>query len=497
MLHPLMLIVVIGLIGRDLVGPIVSPPIGSGVAAASVLGALLVVALTTHLLLVLVGRQLDRTGEARWIARADLTLAGSRLAIGAIFLVGVFVLDWLGAVRGMLGDWVGVDEVIAGLPPVLAYAVGWWSYAPIERRLHDATLLRALDAGAPIHAFPTRWAYMVERLRSTALGALAPIMLILFWSEAVVMAAGRWGGLDDGGQAGMTLALAGAQLLGAVLVLALSPPLIVWIWGARPLAQGSLHERIEALCRREGVRVGSVRLWRTRGLVLNAAVLGLLPGLRTLLLTDGLVERLDERQLDAVVLHEIAHVRQRHMPWLIATLAAGFGVALVALDLIERGLALIAPAFRDAAPAWFDAIGFGGSILQALWIFGVVSRLFERQADSFAAASLARADGGDRVTTDAAEAMASALERVARLNHIPLGKYMWRHGSIATRCMRLRALVGAPVAGVRVDRLVRRIKVSVAVTLVVVAGVIASMVVDPAQPISQHAGGPEPEPTAP
>ncbi|RMH23706.1 MAG: hypothetical protein D6693_10940 [Planctomycetota bacterium] len=466
MLHPLVLIVVIVTIGRDLVGVDPVAPLATSRVWGLTLGFMAGIAVATHLRLWIAGRRLDRTGRTDAIAAADRTLAASRGVIGVAYLAAVFGAGWLDAVRGAVGDWVLIDELVAMLPPLLAYTAGWWSYAPIERRMHEAVTFRALDTGAPVHAFPGRWAYTLERLRSTALGALAPILLILGWSEGVTQLAGASGLLDRLGDAEAAAAMAGAQLVGAGLVLALSPPIIVRIWGATRLPNGPLRDRVRELCRRAGARVGGVRVWRTRGVVLNAAVLGLTPGARTLLLTDGLIERLEPAQLDAVILHEIAHIRRRHIPWLIVALVVPFAAAMITAEGVGRIVGAAEP-----APQWAQGLAVAGSMLVALWVFGRVSRLFERQADAFAAASLARAEGSAVVTPAAAQAMSGALERVARLNHIPPGKFMWRHGSIATRRRRLGDLVGAPVEALHVDRRVRRVKLAlVALAAVAAAG---------------------------
>ena len=66
------------------------------------------------------------------------------------------------------------------------------------------------------------------------------------------------------------------------------------------------------------------------------------------------------------------------------------------------------------------------------------------------------ADG--RLTEESVEAMAGALRRVARLNHVPAGRFGFRHGSIATRIRNLRKLIGAQTDALPVDRAVARLK---------------------------------------
>ena len=55
-------------------------------------------------------------------------------------------------------------------------------------------------------------------------------------------------------------------------------------------------------------------LWPVFGLeMLTAAVIGILPGLRYILITSGLLGALDISELKAVVAHEMGHVRKKHL----------------------------------------------------------------------------------------------------------------------------------------------------------------------------------------
>jgi hypothetical protein len=54
--------------------------------------------------------------------------------------------------------------------------------------------------------------------------------------------------------------------------------------------------------------------------------------------------------------------------------------------------------------------------------------------------------------------MSGALRAVAALNHVPQGRFSFRHGSIASRRRRLAAITGQPTGGLGIDRQVRIIK---------------------------------------
>jgi Zn-dependent protease with chaperone function len=122
----------------------------------------------------------------------------------------------------------------------------------------------------------------------------------------------------------------------------------------------------------------------------------------------------------------------------------------------------------------------------AVFAFGWVSRRFEWQADAFAARHLSEhppvreeADSGGLETRpprempskyiapQAVDAMVGALESVAELNHLPRERFGFRHGSIAERVRRLRALQGVGVDALPIDGQVRWMKRGIGVMVAV------------------------------
>jgi STE24 endopeptidase len=205
--------------------------------------------------------------------------------------------------------------------------------------------------------------------------------------------------------------------------------------------------------------------------MLTGAVTGMLGPLRYVLLTDALLERLPEEQVEAVMAHEVGHVRRRHVPWLAAGLLASIGVPMGLIDLA------IALGWRVPQIAQLGLIA--GALALGLTLFGWISRRFEWQADAFAAQHLSghrtdgrRDEGAVVISEDAVKSMSGALEAVASLNHIPRRKFSWRHGSIQRRMENLRALVGRPARRLAIDRGVGWIKLGIAVGLAAVIGLV-------------------------
>lgn len=433
-----------------------------------------------HLWIAALGRRLDRAGDVRAVYRAERILLASRFFALAILAFNVLAIDWVGMVQGVVGKRVLIDTLLATSPVLITVLAGWWWFYPIEARLREASLVRSLDEGREVLATPSRAGYVLLWARHTTIPALLPIMCITAWAEALEHL-WEWSPKLRSMGEGVRVA---SQVGGIGIFLALVPLLLRYVWDTVVMPAGEVRDRLEAVCLRNGVRVREHLLWRTGGTIHNAAVLGLLPRARFILVTDAMMAHMPVKYLEAVAAHEVGHVRLRHLPWLaMATLAA----VLVSGVALAWGAGLMFAGFLESprAQGWLASengwtagqvenlrglaeIGVVlGTLTAAFLTFGWVSRRFEWQADSFAARDLSRASGdADRITPEAAACMVGALSRVAVCNGIPLGKFMWRHGSIRTRQQKLRRLVGVDAGAMPIDRAVRIIK---RVTLLVLA----------------------------
>lgn len=329
-------------------------------------------------------RQLNRTRRPMWMLRADRLLSLSRMVMvlgGGALILGDGWLTW---VRERTGDLVLVDEMLAITPTMLGLAGTWAVQHALEVRLRDAIRLRRLDEGRPIWPTPGRMSYVVGQFRMQ-LGLLGvPIVSILGLSEAA-----RWG-LTRLGDDAPTWAADAASVATAVIVFTLAPLGMRLVLPISPLPAGSVRNDLVSMCRTLGVRVGDVMLWRTHGTLVNAAVVGVLPRIRYVLLTDAIIEQVPRAALRAVIAHELAHVRHRHVPWLVATVAglltlAGVVSAVPAVALVARGHA------ADGALVGWTAGGLGLAALVGVgFVFGWVSRRYERQADTYAVQVMSR-----------------------------------------------------------------------------------------------------------
>src|SRR6201999_2949396 len=83
------------------------------------------------------------------------------------------------------------------------------------------------------------------------------------------------------------------------------------------LPSSALRLRLEEMSRRHGLRYRDILLWHTQGSIGNAAVMGVLPRLRYVLMTDLLLETMPDEQIEAVFAHELGHIVYRHLIWYV------------------------------------------------------------------------------------------------------------------------------------------------------------------------------------
>jgi STE24 endopeptidase len=409
------------------------------------------------------GRILDRTGRIGVLRSAEHTMLGLRLMAIALWGFGVFGLGSLSEVRGLTGDVVLIDELVTILPIPIFVAATWWSLYPLDLRLREALLMRSLDDvdGRPVHPPLTRWQYISSGVRHQLMLFFIPLSLMTAWQEGCELHIGPW--LERSHAAVAPAMLPLAEYAGILGVLILSPAIMRRVWDTVPIGGGALRDQVRAMCRRYRVRVRGPLLWRTHGSIVNGAILGVFWPLRYMLLTDALVERLTADQVEAVMAHEVAHVRRRHLIWLAVCVVSSVVLTFWVLKGVMDGI----PTSMDHPGAVSIVMALGG-LAGAGTVFGLVSRRFEWQADAFAVQHITRtrAGEGQPVTPDAVAAMAGALQSVADLNGIDPDAFTWRHGSVAERQRRLRALLHRPVDSLPIDRQVLVIKVAALVTLI-------------------------------
>lgn len=332
---------------------------------------------------------------------------------------------------------------------VAAYATLW----PVERRVRESSYMRGLDGQLPLHPVPSRGAYVVAQARAGLVPMLAPLLVPAATSELAHALAAR-----IAPEHGDAARLAGG-VAGAICLFLLVPLIVPALLGLRRLEPGPIRADLESLAHEAGVAVREIWVWPTDGLLANAAVMGVLPGLRCVMLSDCLLECMPREQVRAVMAHELGHVARRHLPWLLVVVLACWTAATVLVtpivQAVAESVAVRAGSAEMQALAQIAVLGRDAAVLAVgLMVFGYASRRFERQADTFAVQLLSSREGRVDATTGAVDAMVGALGSVALLNHVPPDRSSWRHGSIAWRQGYLRGIRGMDHSRLPIDRLV-------------------------------------------
>jgi Zn-dependent protease with chaperone function len=218
-----------------------------------------------------------------------------------------------------------------------------------------------------------------------------------------------------------------------ILILLFMPPMVRRMWGCIPFPTGPLRSLIENFLKRTNVSCKEILLWPLNGgKSCTAAVLGLVPGFRYILFTPCLVKHLLPQEIEAVLSHEVAHIRHRHLLWYTFFLGAYTVILYRLIDpigtwLISRRLFLEILTqlhyWPMALTSFLTILPLG--ILLVLYfrfLMGYFMRNFERQADL----SVFETQGHPWN-------LIKALEKVALLAGDIRNQPNWHHFSIAKR----------------------------------------------------------------
>jgi STE24 endopeptidase len=295
-------------------------------------------------------------------ARLEMVVLGLWLAaVMFILLVG----QWPRIVRAnwALAQWPLVDEIAILLPVIAPLVLIWAAMYRLERR--------GQNDEAPAMLLRT---YLLLQARHHLALVLLPPLLVVGLIETIA-------------------ALKIVQSVDTVwwfvvpqlaVVLIFMPLVVRQVWRTTPLVLQPLRGTLDEICRSRGTNVREILLWQTNGTMANAAVVGISRFLRYLLLTDALLCRLNDRQIAAVVRHELAHLRRWHLPLRLAMLllpVLGWLAMKQAFPSVEPQPASATTALSvwsgQMAPAAVPVALFAYAVIVVGWY----SRLLEHDAD--------------------------------------------------------------------------------------------------------------------
>ncbi|PHR26700.1 MAG: peptidase M48 Ste24p [Desulfotalea sp.] len=228
-----------------------------------------------------------------------------------------------------------------------------------------------------------------------------------------------------------------------VFILAFFPPIVRSLWGCKKLPDGILKNQLDSFCQKQDFKA-DFYLWPLfEGRVLTAAVVGIIPGLRYILLTPALIETMNLAELEAILAHEIGHVKKRHL-LLYVLLIGGFSLmaGLLAEPFIHLLLSLgflndLMVRTNMSAETVVTLMGsiplLVAMVLYFRFVFGYFIRNFERQADLFSLQTLG-----------SAEALISAFEKISILSGNIREQHNWHHFGIGERIDCLEAASKQP-----------------------------------------------------
>jgi Zn-dependent protease with chaperone function len=354
-------------------------------------------------------RWLDRssgnvqTGR-RWEGRRALAERIFVVIWLACTLIELWILKWDSIVRihfGLSKTFL-LDELLILIPVVLPW-FGWW----LVERAYDSS--QPADGHgvlcAPEGIMPFCW----QNLRQGFLLPLLPIMAII--------------AVDDLLEFLPSLAQHKSIFYWPILLaIPFAVPLFLrFLWDVRPLSAGPLAERIRRILNRAQTEVSGVLIWSSHRRIVNAAVAGLRPGPRYLFLSDGLIERLSADEVEAVVAHEVAHLRKGHLQFILLSLV----LTLLAMMVFMEAIRQQARYFVAADDPELVIVLF----VMMVWLFfhRVHARMLEHHADLEACRILG--DSNSRIDESSVARFSHALRKVATPNR----GYDWWHPTIEHR----------------------------------------------------------------
>ncbi|MGI8984289.1 MAG: M48 family metalloprotease [Acidimicrobiales bacterium] len=225
----------------------------------------------------------------------------------------------------------------------------------------------------------------VLRRSLPSIGGLLGLLLAVGFAVVVFLGAPLWF------PAAFAIVVIGIQyLVNPYIIRWLVPAAVIDHDGQRYLTDHPIGEIVAQQCAAAGVPL--VTLGIVDDGTPNAFTFGRTPRYARVRITHGLLERLDERELKAVVAHEVGHIK--HWDFAVMTLAAVIPMVLYLAYLVARG--------NDRAEARAVAIGAYVAYLVSQLSLLALSRARETAADHWSCQ-----------TTGDGDALASALVKIA------------------------------------------------------------------------------------
>ena len=236
----------------------------------------------------------------------------------------------------------------------------------------------------------------------------------------------------------------------------LGPGLVQKFWRCKPLEFGPQRDRMIRLCEKAGMKFSNILYWPIfGGRMITAGVMGLTRRFRYILVTDALLKFLEPEEIDAVIAHEIGHVKKKHLLFYVFFFVGYLLLSYAVFDLLLFGLL-----YSDITYRFFDSIALYQNTVMSVvfsllviilflvyfrYIFGYFMRNFERQADAYV-----------YTLFGSAEKLITTLQKIALTTGQPADRPNWHHFSIAERIGFLKKCEADRIWITRHERKVRK-----------------------------------------
>jgi heat shock protein HtpX len=189
-----------------------------------------------------------------------------------------------------------------------------------------------------------------------------------------------------------------------------SDKLVLWTTGSRVIAEDEypeLHRMVEKLAAEAGIPKPKVAIMQSP--VPNAFATGRSPKHAVVACTDSIMRLLNKDELEAVLAHELAHVKNRD----ILTMTIASFIAMIASIIMQSFLwgALFNRRGGEGAGAWIIA----GIVAAIVWFIANILMMALSRYREFAA------DRGSAYITKNPRALISALSKISgRMDNVPV-----------------------------------------------------------------------------
>ena len=254
-------------------------------------------------------------------------------------------------------------------------------------------------------------------------------------------------------------------------VVIIGPAMIQKFWRCKPLESGYVRSRIEKLCRRAGLEYSNILYWPIfGGRMITAGIMGLIKKFRYILITKALVRHLEPEEMDAVIAHEIGHIKRKHLHFYLVFFIGYIFVSYTIFDLLIYFIIYTDPVYRLISSSGINHDTIISAVFSLIiiiiffiyfrYIFGYFMRNFERQADTYVYALF-----------PSAKPLISTFKKIAATTGQPPDRPNWHHFSIKERIEYLNLCEEDKTYITRQDRKIKKSIAAYLAAIVIIGGI--------------------------